>query len=291
VQTRISVTGGAGFLGTHLLHTLRVERPDARLFAVVRTPPVEPVPGVEYVSAVPPADLVFHLAGSRGIDASLEDPRRDFLDNALATLELLEALRRMPGARVVVASSAAVYGRADGVVTEERPLRPLSPYGVSKLAAESYVRAYTHRHGVDGRIARIANAYGPGLCRLAIYDLVHRALHEAPPLHVRRTGAEVRDFVYASDVAQALVTIALRGAPGEAYNVASGHAVTLREVAGLIARAADMPEGAVVVEEAAMSGPVDALRPSIDKLSELGYRAATPLERGIAETVAWVKAR
>ncbi len=248
----------------------------------------EPLLGVEYLAALPASDLVFHLAGSSGIEESLEDPRQDLLNNALGTLEVLEAARRMPGARVVVASSAAVYGRVQGLVSEEQPPHPISPYGVSKLAAEAYVRSYAHLHGVEGLIARVGNPYGPGQRRRVIYDLARRALHEPPPLRLRGSGSEVRDFVHASDVAGALIAIALHGAPGETYNVGSGRAVTLREVAEYVARAAGLPASAVRPDDTPTPGKVDEFRPSIDKLAGLGYQAAVPLERGIEQTVAWV---
>jgi UDP-glucose 4-epimerase len=291
VMRRISVTGAAGFLGVHLLRRLRAELPDAQISGVVRRAPAESVSGVEYVSETPVSDLIFHLAGSPGIDRSLVEPSRDLHDNALGTLALLEAARRMPDARFILVSSAAVYGRVDGLVSEEQPPRPISPYGVSKLAAEGYAQTYAHLYGVDCRIARIGNPYGPGQRRLAIYDLARRALQEPPPLVLRGTGSEVRDFVHAADVARALLAIALRGVAGHVYNVGSGQAVTLRAVAELVAQAAGQPASAVRADGAAGTlGKVHVFQPSLDKLTRLGYRAVVPLDRGIEETVAWVRA-
>jgi len=245
--------------------------------------------GVEYVATLPALDLIFHLAGTSGIEESLEDPSRDLQANTLGTLEVLEAARRMPGARVVVAASAAVYGPSEGLVSEEQPPHPISPYGVSKLAAEGYVRSYSYLHGIEGLIARIGNPYGPGQRKRVVYDLAWRALHEPPPLRLPGSGSAVRDFVHASDVASALIAIAPRGAPGETYNVGSGRAVTLREVAELVAHAAGLPDSAVRPDDAPTPGKVDEFRPSIDKLARLGYQAVVTLECGIEETVAWVK--
>jgi UDP-glucose 4-epimerase len=286
---RVSVTGGGGFLGTYLLRLLRKERRDAQLVAVVRRLPAEPVQDVDYRVQAPACDLLFHLAGSGGIAESLADPWRDLQAHAGDALAVLEAARGMPGVRVVLASSAAVYGQIDGVISEDQAPRPVSPYGVSKLAAEGYARAYAERYGLDVRIARIGNPYGPGQRRLAVYDLACRALREPPPLRIRGTGAEVRDFVHASDVARALAAIADRGAPGETYNVASGRAVTLREVAELVGRAAGLPPAAVQPDGVAAPGSVGVFRPSIARLAGLGFGAGVPLDRGIEETVAWVR--
>ena len=289
VSRRLTVTGARGFLGRYLVRALRAEWPDARIFAVVSEPPAEPAHDLEYVADLPESDIVFHLAGSSGVERALEDPFRDLGENALGALRVLETIRRMPGVRLVLASSAAVYGHAAGVVSEAQPPEPISPYGISKLAAEGYVRAYAHLYGVEGCIARIGNVYGPGQRRLAIYDLARRALHEPPPLILRGAGWEVRDFVHASDVARALITIARLGAPGEAYNVGSGRSVTLLEVADLVASAAGLPVGEVRPDGTAAPGKAGRFSPSIDKLARLGYRAAIGLEDGIEETVAWVR--
>jgi UDP-glucose 4-epimerase len=285
----VSVTGAGGFLGSYLLRELRTSWPEARIFAVGRVPSAELIDDLDQVEDVPESDIVFHLAGAAGIDRGMEDPLRDLRDNALGTLRLLEKIRRMPRVRLVLASSVAVYGRIDGIVSETQPPEPTSAYGVSKLAAEGYVRTYAHLHGVEGCVARIGNAYGPGQRKLAIYDLAWRALHEPPPLRLRGTGAEVRDFIHASDVARALTTIALRGVHGEAYNIGSGRGITLREVAELVARAAGLPEGDVRPDGVAAPGKAETFRPSVDKLARLGFRAAVAVERGIEETVAWMK--
>lgn len=285
---RVAVTGAGGFLGGHLLAQLRSRCPRTEVLAV-GPPATSGAAGGEPFGDLPPCEVVFHLGGAAGIEPSLADPASDLTRNALGTLLLLESLRRMPGVRVILASSAAVYGRAEGRVSEEQPPQPISPYGVSKLAAEGYVRVYGELHGVTACIARIGNVYGPGQRRLAIHDLARRAVEQPPPLVLHGTGEEVRDFVHAADVARALLVIARRGTPGEAYNVASGTGVALREVAGLVARAAGLAPDAVVADRVPRPGQVDRFQPVVDKLFALGYRPSVELASGIAETVAWVR--
>ncbi len=280
---RVTVTGGGGFLGTALLAHLRRRHPDAQLAATVRSAPEHPVDGVDYASDPPPADVVFHLAGSRGIAASLDDPVGDLRANVESTIAVLVGAG---AATVVLASSSAVYGNAPPPAHESGPVAPRSPYGVSKLAAELYAQMHHRASGRDVRIARIGNPYGPGQRRHVVYDLASRALREGR-VRIRGTGREVRDFIHADDTAAALALIAEQGEPGATYNVASGEATTILDLAGLIAVAAGVP-GEVEADGTAAPGKVDAFLPSIERLRGLGFAPARGLREGIEETVAWI---
>lgn len=287
VPVRIVVTGGGGFLGAYMLRRLRTAWPEARLMAMVRSVPQTPISGVEYVREFQPADVIFHLAGSTGIGRSIEDPAADLEGNILLALDTFEFARRHGCRQVVLASTAAVYGHVKGRVDEEHPLAPASPYGLSKAAAEGYARAYTRLYGLDCRIARIANTYGPGQQRLVVYDLARQAASGHVPLHLRGTGEEVRDFIHAADVASALDVISREGGPGEVYNVASGRAVTIRTVAERIARLAGLPL-AIEAQKSNETARIDEFRPSTAKLEALGFTPAVDLDAGLAETLAWV---
>jgi nucleoside-diphosphate-sugar epimerase len=214
----------------------------------------------------------------------------DLERNATLTVRYLEAMRTA-GARcsVVLASSCAVYGRVEGTVLESQRLAPQNPYGASKLAAETYVSVYHQLYGVDGRIARIANPYGLGQRRLAIYELVDRALRDGAPLRLRGRGLEVRDFIHADDVARALIAIALEGEAGGIYNVGSGHAVTMREVASLVTEATDIPGEDVVFDSIDEPGKVNEFSPDIGRLRALGFEPRRSLADGIREIVEWMR--
>ena len=160
---------------------------------------------------------------------------------------------------------------------------------MSKLAAEHYATVYRHRYGVDCRVARIGNPYGPGQRRLAIYDLARRALREGAPLHIRGDGCEVRDFIHGEDAARALVAIARRGEPGGVYNVGSGRPVSLREVATCIASSAGLPTGAVEADGQVEEGKVSVFYPCVQRLAGLGFQATRTLSEGIAQTVEWLR--
>jgi len=286
---RVAVTGANGFLGSHLLAALRRTMPEGDITGVVRSDAVHRVPGVTYTDNLRPTDLLFHLAGSPGIAASLRDPRQDLDSNADLTLAMLEAVRAGAASTIVLCSSCAVYGAVEGPAYEDQPLQPISPYGVSKLAAEKYTIVYHRLHGLDVRVARISNPYGPGQRKLAIYDLAHRALEHGSPLRIRGDGAAVRDFIHAEDAARGLVTIGLRGEPGGVYNVGSGQPVTVRTVATHVAKAAGLPADAIEVDGRVEVAKVSSFFPSVQRLAGLGFQATRPLAEGIQETVDWLR--
>jgi UDP-glucose 4-epimerase len=292
---RVVVTGATGFLGSHLARRLVSDLLGIRVIGLTHCRPAAPIDGVTYADELPTdelaeSDVLFHLAGSGGIAASLSDPVGDLERNAVLTVRFLEAIRTARArCSIVLASSCAVYGPVEGTVMETQPLAPQNPYGASKLAAETYVSVYHQFYGIDGRVARIANPYGVGQRRLAIYELVDRALRDGPPLPVRGRGLEVRDFIHADDVARALIAIALEGEAGGIYNVGSGHAVTMREVASLVTDATDIAAEDVVFDGIDEPGKVVEFSPHIGRLRALGFEPRRSLADGIREIVDWVR--
>jgi len=291
----VAVTGAAGFLGAALTRRLVSDLRPAVVRGVTRRPPRHPTEGVTYANRltagqVAELDILFHLAGSSGIAESLSDPIGDLRSNAELTIAYLEAIRST-GSRctVVLASSCAVYGAVEGTVSEAQPPAPQTPYGASKLAAETYASAYGRLYSVDTRIARIANPYGPGQRKLVVYDLAARALHEGRPLRVRGGGTEVRDFIHADDVAQALIAISLAEERGGIYNVGSGKPVALREIAFLVAEAAGLTVEDVVFEGSHELGKVEWFSPQVRRLMDLGFRPRHGLREGIEEVVRWMR--
>jgi UDP-glucose 4-epimerase len=160
------------------------------------------------------------------------------LDGAVrGTAEILEALRRSgSGAKFVLMSSAAVYGQPVRFpVREDAPVAPMSPYGWHKLEAEAICREHVERWGGRASAVRVFSAYGEGLRRQVVWDLVQRIRSSDGRLELMGTGEESRDFVHASDVARA-VEVVIGAAPmrGEVYNVGSGEETTIRELAEML---------------------------------------------------------
>jgi len=291
----VLVTGGAGFIGSHLAGALSRHN-DVRVLDNLSTGRRGALPeDVTFIEgdirdddrrreAVNGVDLVFHEAAIVSVDQSVDAPTLTHDVNARATLAVLEHARRND-ARVVVASSAAVYGEPDRVpVTESQCLTPTSPYGVTKLAADHYTRLYADLYGLETVALRYFNVYGPGQAggdyNGVISTFVDRAV-AGEPLVVHGNGSQTRDFVHVSDVVDANLAAATTDHVGEAFNVGTGTSVTIRELAEHVRRitGADVP----IEHDEARSGDVTNSRADLTAArSRLGYEPVITLDEGLA---------
>lgn len=296
------VVGGAGFYGGWLAAELLAEGVTVTVVDTSARAAAEELLSVEVVTGDAVeldlraliderrADAVFQLAGTGLVPTSLAHPLDDLTRNTATTVAVLEAARAAATAPLVAyVSSAAVYGEGIRMpMDESHPLAPLSPYGISKLAAESYVRLYARLYGVKAFSVRPFSLYGPRQRKLVVYDLLRRLLDGEDPLVVNAPAEVSRDFVYVEDAAQGLVALA-RNAPaaGEAYNVASGRPATLRELVETLIAAAGLDAS---VEFQGELRPGDPLRWDGDaaRARALGARFDTPLAEGLRRTVEWL---
>jgi UDP-glucose 4-epimerase len=304
----VLVTGGAGFIGSHLVEALvaggaRVTVVDnltkgqlGNLATVgdqvsLHTLDLRDASFPELLEQTTP-DTIYHLAGFASVPDSVHAVRTDFEQNAEATLDLLEAVRRaVPDTRVVFASSAAVYGEgSDAALEETGATVPLAPYGVSKLAAERYMHVYSKVFGLRTVIARLFPVFGPRLRRHVIWDLMCKLDANPHELSLEGDGTEVRDFAYVANAVTALVLLADR-APmqGEVYNASDGRPVTIRELAAILCEKTGVSPRIVCTGEV-RPGVSRTWIADISRLRDLGYRPYVALEEGLAETVAWFKA-
>ncbi|MWV65485.1 NAD-dependent epimerase/dehydratase family protein [Halorubrum sp. JWXQ-INN 858] len=251
---RVLVTGGAGFIGHHLVSAL-VPDNDVRVLDNCSTGDPDTVPpeatlvrgDVTDAEAVRRAmdgvDVVFHQAAVVSVQRAAEQPHHAHRVNVDGTLTVLEAARD-EDARAVVASSAAVYGSPDTVpVAEDDRLMPRSTYGVDKLAADSYARVYSSTYDVPTVALRYFNVYGPGQ-RGPYSGVVDAFLGRAAagePLVIHGDGEQTRDFVHVYDVVRANLAAATTDHTGRAFNVGTGESVTIRELADVIRSVLDAP--------------------------------------------------
>ncbi|MGI8663270.1 MAG: NAD-dependent epimerase/dehydratase family protein [Acidimicrobiales bacterium] len=294
------VLGGHGFLGQWLVREL-LEGGTA-VTVIDRS---EAPPGAEWSSLVGPLEgvdlagvfhdelpeVVFHLASPAFVPPSLLDPVGDLLGSVASTIALLEAARCCvhPPA-VVLLSSAAVYGGAEFVpMTEDHPLAPMSPYGVAKLAAEEYLRLYHRIYDISCFAVRPFSLYGPGQRKLFVFDLIRRVLEGENPCVIHGRSDVTRDLLYVRDAVRSIVTLA-RNAPGraESYNLGSGEAVSLAELAEAIIAATGLPTSFAFTGEARAGDPLH-WTADVSRARALGAEAATPLGEGLRDTVAWVR--
>jgi len=244
------ILGGGGFIGRHV--ALLLARAGHRVTIATRTVPrfkflTEIVDCIELVEVelasadwdalVAEVDVVHHYAWSSIPASANANPAGDMLVNLGSTLGLLDAMKRRGGGRVVFPSSGGtVYGRLKAVPAhEDTPLAPITAYGAGKATAEVYLNLYRELYGLDCRIARIGNSYGPGQDPTrglgAVSTFIHRALGQQE-ITIWGDGEIVRDYIHVSDVASALVTLSC-SAPSNTdfiFNVGSGIGITLNEV-------------------------------------------------------------
>lgn len=295
------MTGGAGFIGSHLVARL-ARRFEVAVLDDLSTGSRGHLEGVDVELTVGSildddalgrtmegADAVAHLAAIPSVPDSLRDPVRCHRVNAEGTLRVLEAARRHDVGSVVVASSAAVYGDPVAVpVAEDAPTRPRSPYGADKLASEGYARAFHEAYGLSTASLRYFNVYGPRQDPEADYAaavpaFVTRAL-AGEPLVVHGDGKQTRDFVYVADVAEATAAALGAGLEGEVLNVASGEATAIGDLARHVRRVAG--SSSEIVHGDPRPGDVRRSHAEIAAIREaLDWSPTTTLEEGLARTI------
>jgi UDP-glucose 4-epimerase len=248
---KILVTGGAGFIGTHLIR--RLEEAGIEYVCGSRVTPVPAGGGgrwipldlgdgaaVDAAVAAEQPDVVFHLAGVLGSDRSLAFAERAVQGNFIASHNLLTALGRLAQPqRIVLVGSSEEYGRQDSVpYTEDMSARPVSPYSASKAAVTQFALLYHQLHALPAVVLRPFVVYGPGQSPPMMVPALMHALARGEPFPMT-AGEQTRDFVYVGDVVAALIAAAVaQDATGEVFNVCSGEERSIREVAELSVRVA-----------------------------------------------------
>ena len=299
---KILVTGGAGFIGRYLVNALlkkgssvivvddfskntgRLSLKKVKLIKVK-------LPNSEFSKILKreKPEAIFHLTGTSYVPLSVQYPLKDLRSNTEITLSILEAIRTVePNTHMVYFSSAAVYGNPKKIpINEDDPVNPISPYGISKLAAERYAFVYSHIHNMKTASLRPFSVYGPYQRKQVVFDLIDK-LHKNPnELFVHGTGSEVRDFVYVEDVTQACITVLERGKlEGEVYNVASGKPISIKNLSHKIASIMNLNPKIIFSGKVRSGDPVH-WKANITKIQKLGYRPSVNLEEGIRKTIFW----
>jgi UDP-glucose 4-epimerase len=294
-DTTAIVTGGHGFVGSHLVDALHRRGVTVTVLDVAPPPPGRPADvGHRTVdlrdpasvrAAVAPADVVFHLAGNASGTISVDRPRFDFETNAEGTFNLCEALLDNPPQRLTYLSSAMVYGRPECTpMPEDHPLRPFLPYAASKLAGEHIAKSMFESYGLCTVIGRAFTIYGPGedprRAGGEVSQFVRWHLNGRPIPAIGDADRKTRDFAHVDDLVHGLMTITERGTPGEVYNLGTGSETSLRELADVVGRVTGRPADLRCDDEVLD----DSYRhvADIGKLRALGYRPRVPLVEGIA---------
>lgn len=311
----VLVTGGAGFIGSHVARRLAASDHDVTVldnmepfydlgikrrnleavreaatseFTVVEGSITE---GTDLSALVGDVDIVYHHAAQAGVRTSVRAPRKVNRINVDGTLSLLEAARETDLERFVFASSSSVYGKPESLpYQEDDPTEPVSPYGVSKLSAEEYVRVYHELHGLDTVTLRYFTVYGPRMRpNMAMTNFVSRCLQGEPPV-IYGDGSQTRDFTYVTDVAGVNERLAATGAAdGEVLNIGSTDNIDILSLARLIRDAID-PDLEI---EFAPPREADAEHTHADVSRAkrlLDYEPAVSIEEGVNRFIDWYQA-
>jgi UDP-glucose 4-epimerase len=305
------VTGAAGFIGSHLTESLlasghEVVGVDAfvdyypRAVKERNLSAARDHAGFRFVEGrlqdlsleplLEGAGQVYHLAAQAGVRASWGKEFSGYTDhNVLATQRLLEAAVAVGTPRVVSASSSSVYGDCRTLpLLEDAPCRPVSPYGVTKLAAEHLAHLYERNHGLPVVSLRYFTAYGPRQRPDMAFHRFLKAAQEATPLRVFGDGEQTRDFTFVADVVAATRAAADSGRPGCVYNVGGGERISVNAVLKKI-EAVTGRRLEVLREEAQKGDMRDTFADTSAARRDLGFRSTVSLDDGLAREWDWLR--
>lgn len=304
-KTKALVTGGAGFIGSHLVERLldhgievavadnlsnssgknlrEVERRINFVKIDTRSDEFFDFLGRENF------DVIFHLAGNAYVPPSVRDPRYDFDLNFLPLFRILEFLKEtQSGTALLYTSSAAVYGDPLHLpIKEDHPTVPISPYGVGKLAAERYMSVFSGLYGLKTASVRLFSIYGPRQDKQIVYDFLVKLKKSYGDLEVLGNGRQTRDLVYVKDVAESLLTVWEKGKlDGEVYNVATGSENSTADIARIVSESMGFTPK-ITFTGNTRGGDPDRWCGNNDRLSEIGFLPSVSLREGLEETVVW----
>jgi UDP-glucose 4-epimerase len=299
------VLGGGGFIGTNLCRRLVSAGHRVRAFGRRCQFPGE-LRGAEWyqgdftdatalAAALETFDVVFHLVHSTTPQSANLDMAGDVAGNVVSSLALFDLCRKLKVRRLVfVSSGGTVYGLPSTIPTPETaPTDPIGSYGVSKLAIEKYLAVYERLHGLDYRILRVTNPYGPFQVPIKNQGLIAAIVSKAlrgETNEIWGDGSVIRDYIFIDDVVEALVAAASDRSEGRIFNIGSGQSRSVREAIAAIeralgkkldinwkqGRAADVPASVVAIERAR---------------DLMGWAPKTSLEAGLAETIQWWRSK
>ncbi len=287
---RVLVTGGSGFIGRNLVAALTADGCEVRVVDLNPHPDaeVDTVVGdicdhdvlVEALS--PGVDAVVHLAAVTSVLRSVDHPQLTYRTNVAATADLLELARRQGLSPVVFASSSAVVGPLpSGAISEDSSLRPLSPYGATKAAAEMLMSAYDASYGVRGAVLRLTNVYGPGMAlKDSIVARLMRAVLTGTTFEIYGDGRQVRDYVHVSDVVEAVKLALADPAWTGPVSIGWGRSISVLEMVERVRQATGAPLPAV--HGPARTGEMPAVVVDTGAARRRGWTPGVDLDEGLA---------
>jgi len=289
------VTGCSGFIGTHL-----VKRLLDMGYMVTGYDLAEPIyshSNFEFIegdildaeklrACIVAPDGVYHLAAQTTVPGSARDSSYDFEVNARGTFNVLSCAK---STKFIYASTSTVYGIASRPTPETHWLKPISFYGASKAAGELYCHAFFSTFGTPTVMLRLYNVYGPGNAKGVMYDFIRKLERDREKLEILGTGLQEKDYVYIDDAINAFLIAHERGASGEEYNVGSGKAVTVNEIATLLLEMMNLDPQVYYTGGKSWQGDVESTLADISKIRSLGWNPVTELKTGMGGLLEWME--
>ncbi|MEM0057856.1 MAG: NAD-dependent epimerase/dehydratase family protein [Candidatus Bathyarchaeia archaeon] len=295
---RVFITGGAGFIGSHLVDRLCEKNVDVIVFDNLSAGRLENIkkwlnsPNFKFIlgdllhpekilGSLSDCETVFHFAANPEVRISSENPKIHYEQNVVATFNLLEAVRRADGVKTLVfASSSAVYGDAEEIPTSEDygPLKPISIYGASKLASEALITSYAHNYGFRTVIYRLANIVGSRARHGVIYDFIKKLMENPEKLEILGDGTQKKSYLHVEDCIDAILFgLSFARGKAEIFNVGSEDQITVKEIADIVCMKIGLRNVQYVFTGGVdggrgWKGDVKFMQLSIDKLKKLGWR-------------------
>ena len=306
-MAKVLVTGGAGFIGSHLAHSLLDRGDRVRVLDNLSTGSKTNLAGLEVdfiegdirdaavvKEIIKDVDFIVHLAAFISVAGSMENPLACYATNLNGSLNVLMQASQAGVRRVVLASSAAVYGESESPVDENHPPNPLSPYAASKLAMEQAAKLFSQSFNLETVCLRFFNAYGPRQSPDSPYAAAIpkfiQVMSDGEPVTIHGDGRQTRDFVYVGDIVNAMLLAADGDSiDGRVFNIAGGNSVSINKLVETLQRF--FPETPDPVFGPPRQG--DLLFSEADiSLAEraLGYRPHIDLQEGLGITVEWFRA-
>lgn len=287
-MSKILITGGRGFIGSHLANRLDKEGNDVIVLDNLSHPSrVTLRSGIKFKYGdvrykddirllIKWCDVVYHLAAQIHVDKSITNPQETIDTNVLGTMNILEAVKEYDK-EMIFASTSEIYGTAQtGKMSEEHPLDAQSPYGASKLAADRLCKAYHSTYGTKVKILRNFNTFGPGQADGgegssygAVIGIFARLAMNSKPMPIFGTGNQARDYMYIDDAINAYLLVQEKGEFGEEYNAGTGVPITINDLVDFMEHNILTNSGHVFVD--ARPGEVNLLCADATKLRALGW--------------------
>jgi len=302
------VTGGAGFIGSHIIERLLQQQHDVICLdnfdpyydPEIKERNISSFLGDERFTLIHgdildrtllqelliDVDVIFHEAAQAGVPISTENPLKSHEVNATGTLNLLESAVKANIKRFIYASSSSVYGTVKYLpFDEDHPTYPVSPYGVSKLMAEHYCRVFSELYGLPSVALRYFTVYGPRMRPDLAINIFTRQALKNEPLTIFGTGDKTRDFTYIDDIINANLISLVKG--NGVYNIGGGHRVSIQDLAEKIIEITG--SSSIIQYKESKKGDAEHTYANTTKAQrELGWKPKTSLEQGLTRYIEWV---